>query len=250
MEGLRKRFTPTSWGGRRGDSRAVTASTGAAAATWADRVGDRVEMNRMRRAGRVVIGGSLGNGLDIPTLAEATRAGDGRRRQLPVPGRQRAAATRHRRAVLQRPVAERGTISSVVPFLIAHAAGSEGIAPALILEPAGLGALAPPRPEEHVEVAVYLDVWRRTMALLPDADFPLRAAAAFKLEDHEVFGFLAMSCETLGQAYQRTATYRALYCVGARWELHSDASATRVIWYPWPGAISDVGYRAAMDYAM
>jgi AraC-like DNA-binding protein len=38
--------------------------------------------------------------------------------------------------------------------------------------------------------------------------------------------------------------------VGARWELHADAEATRVIWYPWPGSSSDVGYRAAMDYAV
>jgi AraC-like DNA-binding protein len=147
-------------------------------------------------------------------------------------------------------VADAATISSVVPFLVATAARFEGIDPTGILSPTGLGHGAPPRPEEHVDADAYFDVWRRAMALIPDAAFPLRAASAFKLEDHEVFGFLAMSCETLGQAYERTATYRALYCVGARWELQNDASATRVIWYPWPGAVNDVGYRAAMDYAV
>src|SRR5262249_35810816 len=79
---------------------------------------------------------------------------------------------------------------------------------------------------------------------------PLRASAAFKLEDHELFGFLAISCATLGEAYERTAKYRALYGVGARWELEVDGDATRVIWYPWPGELGDAGYRAAMDYAV
>jgi AraC-like DNA-binding protein len=146
-------------------------------------------------------------------------------------------------------VAEPGTISSVVPFLVATAARMEGGDAGRVLDGSGLSADAPPRPDEHVELAVYLDVWRRAMALTDDA-FPLRASAAFKLEDHELFGFLAISCATLGEAYERTATYRALYAVGARWELEADAQATRVIWYPWPGSLADAGYRAAMDYAV
>jgi AraC-like DNA-binding protein len=72
----------------------------------------------------------------------------------------------------------------------------------------------------------------------------------FQLEDHEVFGFLAMSCETLGQAYERTAAYRALYCVGARWELSIEPTLVRMVWYPWPGQSSEPGYRAAMDFAV
>lgn len=130
------------------------------------------------------------------------------------------------------------------------AARGEGIDPVLVLRAGGLELAEAPRAEQHIEFARYLEVWRRTMTALPDAAFPLRAASAFLLEDHEVFGFLAMSCETLGQAYDRTATYRALYCVGARWELQVEASATRLIWYPWPGDVRDVGYRAAMDYAV
>jgi AraC-like DNA-binding protein len=151
--------------------------------------------------------------------------------------------------VLRFAVADRDTISSVVPFLVASAARREGVDGARVLGDSGLAVDAPPRPDEHVDLPVYLEVWRRAIALTDEA-FPLRASSAFKLEDHELFGFLAISCETLGEAYQRTAAYRALYAVGARWELQTEREATRVIWYPWPGEVGDAGYRAAMDYAV
>jgi len=141
------------------------------------------------------------------------------------------------------------TISLAVPYVVALAAREEGVDPTAALRAGGLEFQAAPRAEDHVDVDRYFAVWRRMMALIPDPAFPLRATSVFQLEDHEVFGFLAMSCETLGQAYERTATYRALYCVGARWEVHSDEAATRLIWYPWPGDVRDVGYRAAMDFA-
>ena len=141
------------------------------------------------------------------------------------------------------------TISSVVPFLIANVAQGEGAELAQIL---GAAAAKPPRADEHVDVASYFEVWRRTIAALPgqDPSFPLRAASAFQLEDHELFGFLAMSCATLGEAYAKTAQYRGLYCVGARWELELDEKAARLIWMPWPGDVRDPGYRAAMDFAV
>lgn len=141
-----------------------------------------------------------------------------------------------------------GTISGVVPFVIAAVARSEGIDPALLLSTSELAA--PLRADEHVPVERYFEVWRRTLALIPDPAFPLRVAASFQLEDHEVFGFLAISCATLGEAYERTAAYRALYCVGARWELEQSAQALRLIWHPWPGDLRDPGYRAAMDFAV
>ncbi|MGE0867579.1 MAG: AraC family transcriptional regulator ligand-binding domain-containing protein [Kofleriaceae bacterium] len=140
------------------------------------------------------------------------------------------------------------TISAVIPFSVAAMAKAAGVAGDL-LETVGLRPDAPPRPEDHIDAARYFDVWRRAMAHL-DAAFPVRVAAAAQLEDHELFGFLAISCETLGQAYERTATYRALYCVGARWELQIETDATRLIWYPWPGDLEDAGYRAAMDFAL
>lgn len=142
------------------------------------------------------------------------------------------------------------TISSAVPHLIAAVARGAGIDPAVVLRAGGIEPGAPPRAEEHIEASRYFDVWRRATALVADPAFALRVAATFQLEDHEIFGFLAMSCETLGQAYQRTATFRALYCVGARWEIEADADAVRLIWYPWPGDRDDPGYRAAMDFAV
>lgn len=147
-------------------------------------------------------------------------------------------------------MAGQGTISSVVPFLVATAARMEGADATRLLAGSTVAPDGPPRADEHVPVGAYLEVWRRTMDALRDDAFPLRASAAFKLEDHELFGFLAISCATLGEAYRRTAAYRALYCVDARWELHDDAGGTRVIWYPWPGELGDPGYRAAMDYAV
>lgn len=149
-----------------------------------------------------------------------------------------------------RVVALGGTISSVVPLVVAGAAHREGFDPSRILVPAGIDPTAAPAPDEQLDVAVYFDVWRRAMATVGDVAFPLRAAAAFQLEDHEIFGFLAMSCETLGQAYEKTASVRGLYCVGARWELVVESDATRLVWYAWPGDPIDSGYRAAMDYAV
>jgi AraC-like DNA-binding protein len=145
-------------------------------------------------------------------------------------------------------VAKPYTISAVVPILIASAASAEGVDPTQIVSAQELAA--PPRADEHIAVDSYFAVWDRALALIPDPAFALRAATVFQLEDHEVFGFLAMSCQTLGQAYERTAQYRALYCVGARWELQLEADAARLIWYPWPGDLRDPGYRAAMDFAV
>ncbi len=142
------------------------------------------------------------------------------------------------------------TISSAVPLVVALTARVAGVDPAVALQGSGIDPAAPPAPDEHVDVARYLEVWRRVIAGVGDAAFPIRVASTFQLEDHEVFGFLAMSCETLGQAFDRTAAYRALYCVGARWEIEVSASATRLVWVPWPGDPRDAGYRAAMDFAV
>lgn len=143
-----------------------------------------------------------------------------------------------------------GSITSFVPFLVAAAARAEGIDPARLLREAGIAFERPPSADEHVDIERYLALWRSAVALIPDRAFPLRAAAAFKLEDNELFGFLAMSCETLGEAYDRTAAYRGIYVAGARWELQVDADAERMIWYPWPGDPRDEGYRAAMDFTV
>jgi AraC-like DNA-binding protein len=147
-------------------------------------------------------------------------------------------------------VAEARSISAVVPYLVAAAARAAGRAPETLLRAAGIQLDAPPAADEHVDVARYLELWRQVMQVVPDPAFPLRAASSFQLEDNEVFGFLAMSCETLGEAYDRTAAVRGLYVVGARWELQVDRDASRMIWYPWPGDVRDSGYRAAMDFTV
>jgi AraC-like DNA-binding protein len=134
--------------------------------------------------------------------------------------------------------------------VVAKVASAAGIDPGALLLDTGIRPDVVPRADDHMEFAGYLDVWRRTMAQIPDAAFPLRVASAFTLEDNEVFGFLAMSCATIGQAFDLTLAYSALYCSGARWERQEDADASRLIWYPWPGDHGDSGYRAAMDYAV
>lgn len=151
--------------------------------------------------------------------------------------------------VIKRDVDPACTISGVVPFVVAAVARASGIDPEGLLRGSGVSPDGPGPAEEHVEIERYFEVWRRAMAVL-DPAFPLRVAGTFTLEDHEVFGFLAISCETLGAAYERTAMYRALYSVGARWELQLESDATRLLWYPWPGDLADPGYRAAMDFAV
>jgi len=134
--------------------------------------------------------------------------------------------------------------------MVADVAAREGASAAAILGAAGAASEAAPPAEEHIGIDLYLDVWRRAVALIPDPGFPLRVSSAHQLEDLEIFGFLAISCKTLGEAYQRTAAIRALYGVGARWEMHDEAAAVRLVWHPWPGDVAEPGYRAAMDYAV
>lgn len=141
------------------------------------------------------------------------------------------------------------TISSVVPFLVAKVAQAAGADPEPLLRGTGVDSDKPPPAEEHVDAAKYFEVWKRAVALFGPA-FPFAVTRAVTLEDHEVFGFLAISCSTLGQAYEKTAAYRALYCVGARWELVLTAEASRLIWFSWPGDASDPGYQAANEFAV
>ncbi|WP_224372861.1 AraC family transcriptional regulator [Hyalangium versicolor] len=121
--------------------------------------------------------------------------------------------------------------------------------PEPLLRGSGVDANTPPRGDAHIAVERYFEVWRRAMALF-DHGFPLRVASAFRHEDNEIFGFLAMSCANIGEAFDRTLHYSRLYTVGATYEMDVDRDATRISWLPWPGALDDVGYRAAMDYHM
>lgn len=139
------------------------------------------------------------------------------------------------------------SISEVVPFLVAHVARSLAADPEPLLRGSGVDASTQPQGDRHIPVERYFEVWRRAMALF-DAGFPLRVASFFRHEDNEVFGFLAMSCATLGEAFDRTLAYSRLYTVGARYEMGADGHATRIAWLPWPGEVEDAGYRGAMEY--
>ena len=145
-------------------------------------------------------------------------------------------------------VATVNSISAVVPFLVAKVAQAQGADPEPLLRGSGIDSDQPPPIEAHLDAEKYFDMWRRAVAIF-GAAFPFDVARAVTLEDHEVFGFLALSCHTLGQAYEKAAAYRALYCVGARWEVDLTAEATRLIWYSWPGDANDPGYQAANEFS-
>jgi len=132
------------------------------------------------------------------------------------------------------------TISGVVPFLVAHVARTLGADPEPLLRGTGVDAAAPPRGDEHIAVERYFEVWRRAMALFDDT-FPLRVASAFRHEDNEIFGFLAMSCANIGEAFDRTLQHSRLYTVGATYEMDVDREVTRITWLPWPGELDDIG---------
>lgn len=138
------------------------------------------------------------------------------------------------------------TISGVVAFLVAHVARVSGVDPRPLLLGSGVDPDQPPKGDEHIPVERYFEVWRRAIACF-DETFPLRVASHFRQEDNEIFGFLAMSCPTIGEAFDRTVMYSRLYTVGATYEMETDRDA-RIVWTPWPGDLGDVGYRAAMDY--
>jgi AraC-like DNA-binding protein len=152
--------------------------------------------------------------------------------------------------VLQGPVTHGGTISKIVPFVVAKVASAAGADPGTILDGSGISPEVVPSADDHIPIEGYFEVWRRTMSQVPDVSFPVRVASAFQLEDNEVFGFLAMSCATIRQAIERTVSYSALYCVGATWEIRESADEARIVWLPWPGEADDIGYRAAMDYSL
>ena len=140
----------------------------------------------------------------------------------------------------------KGSISSVVPYAVIDAAGGDES----LFRIAGLPREGRPGADVHVDAARYIELWDAVLAAVRVPAFGLRVAAGMELEDSEVFGFLAMSCATIGEAFARTAKYRALYNTGARWELQVEADATRLIYYPWETTKRSMGYRAAVELAV
>jgi AraC-like DNA-binding protein len=103
--------------------------------------------------------------------------------------------------------------------------------------------------DRHVPAERYFELWERAMQLVQDPSFPVRVGASFDTEALEVFGFLAMACETLRDAYERTARVRSLYNVGSRWELDLAHGRMRMTWIPWPFKVrSELARRSVNEY--
>ncbi|MGC4092773.1 MAG: AraC family transcriptional regulator ligand-binding domain-containing protein [Polyangiaceae bacterium] len=108
---------------------------------------------------------------------------------------------------------------------------------------------AVPNADVHVAAQSYIELWHDAMQLVQDSGFPVRVGAAFELEALEAFGFLAMSCQSLREAYERTARVRALYNVGSRWELTVDGERLRMTWLPWALPVkSELAWRSVNEY--
>jgi AraC-like DNA-binding protein len=118
-----------------------------------------------------------------------------------------------------------------------------------LFESTGLDPSASPNADQHLPAEIYYAAWERAMQLVEDPSFPVRVGASFDLEALEAFGFLAMSCETLKDAYERTARVRSLYNVGSRWELVVEGDTMRMMWVPWPINVrSELARRSVNEY--
>ncbi len=147
-------------------------------------------------------------------------------------------------------VTRAATILGHVAHLVIRAAEKAGLDPAPLYRVVGFeGGKAPPN-DLHLPIERYFELWERIVRDVSAPAFPAVVASMSRIEDNELFGFLAISCESLGEAFARTARYRVLYIQGARWELQQDHEATRLIWYGWPSDRSRVGPRAAAEFAL
>lgn len=126
-----------------------------------------------------------------------------------------------------------GTISSVAAAWVIECARRRGANVSELFELSGLDPKAPPDPDRHLPASRYVALWERA-AQRCGPDLPLEAGATFDVDSLGVFGFLAISCDTLGDAQARTAAVRALYNVGASWELERHRRVLRLVWNPWP----------------
>jgi len=143
-----------------------------------------------------------------------------------------------------------GSITSVAALVLIGAAASAGVPTAPLFSVVGLDPTAPPDPERHIRAGLYIELWAQVVEALGDPTFAARTGMAFELGALEGFGFLAMSCSTLAQAYERTRAYRALYNVGAAWELEpAQRGVSRMRWEPWlVDAAPESGRRAMNEY--
>jgi AraC-like DNA-binding protein len=142
------------------------------------------------------------------------------------------------------------SIVSLVAYAVIRTAEKAGVDTEPLYRLTGLIPASPPPGDVHLTIDRYYELWEQILAKAGDPGFPIFAASRSLLEDSELLGFLAMSCESLGEAFARAARYRVLYNRGARWELQQDRGVTRLIWYSWPGDRARIGVRAAVEFAL
>jgi AraC-like DNA-binding protein len=142
------------------------------------------------------------------------------------------------------------SITSVAALVLIGAAARRGLPPLPLFEAVGLDPEAAPDPDRHILAAHYVELWDRVSKLVGEPTFAARTGMEFQLEALEGFGFLAMSCATLAQAYERTKAYRSLYNIGARWDLEEAGPRTmRMRWEPWQlRDAPEAGRRAVNEY--
>jgi AraC-like DNA-binding protein len=141
------------------------------------------------------------------------------------------------------------SISCTVALSVIQGVQVLGKPVAQLYELVGLDPSAPARPERHLAAERYVALWQRVLDLAQSPAFAVRIGSAFDLESLEVFGFLAMSCQTLREAYVRTTRVRSFYNVGSSWELEKRGDGLRMVWVPWrmEGG-SDLGWRGVNEF--
>jgi len=145
------------------------------------------------------------------------------------------------------------SITSVAALGLIGAAAQQGLSPAPLFSVVGLEPGAAPEPDRHIPAGRYLELWDLVAKQL-DPTFPARTGMAFELGVLEGFGFLAMACTNLAQAYERTKAFRSLYNLGSGWELEPvgagpAARAMRMRWEAWLLADAPaLGRQAANEY--
>jgi AraC-like DNA-binding protein len=146
------------------------------------------------------------------------------------------------------------TITALVPWALVHAAVARGAEPAALWSHIGLSGEKPPALDLHLPIRTLFSLWEQCMMALRDPSFPLQVGSSSRIEDLEVFGFLALTSKNLGEAYTRTAGVRKLWATGARWELDVDErgpASTRESKVELPGArLTWYGWRRERDLAI
>ena len=126
------------------------------------------------------------------------------------------------------------SISSAAALWLIEAVRERGKPVDRLFELVGVDPASPPSPDQHIAAEKYLELWDQAIRLVHEPGFAIHVGSGFDLEALEAFGFLAISCDTLRDAYERTVRFRALYNVGSRWDLELRENRMRMVWTLWP----------------